>query len=125
MAFLTTMSLVALIGCRDPVTWAADSHSPDGMWIATAQTIEHRGFGTGGVETTVEIKRSNVKGSPERVLAFAEGGPEIDLKMRWDGPAHLVVLYNANPVVLYFQVVKTSGLDISAQNFSANPAAGV
>jgi len=40
------------------------------------------------------------------------------LKMQWDSPSHLVVLYKANPEFLYFQVVKTSGVDISVQNVS-------
>jgi hypothetical protein len=56
------------------------------------------------------------------VLAFAEGGPDMGLKMRWDGPSHLVVAYRGSPELLYFQVVKTSGLDISVENVSPNPA---
>jgi hypothetical protein len=120
-AVLVALALSTCCGCRDPVTWSAESRSPDGTWIATVETIEHSGFGTGGVETTVSIKRSNGSGAPERVLAFAEGGPDMGLKMQWDGPSHLVVLYKAHPSLLYFQVVKTSGVDISVQNVSPNP----
>jgi hypothetical protein len=32
-----------------------------------------------------------------------------------------LVVYKANPLVLYFQVVKTSGVDVSVENVSANP----
>lgn len=106
--FLIVTVLLISIGCRDPVTWSAESRSHDGMWVATAKTVEHGGFGTAGVETTVEMSKPNGSGSPERVLAFADGGRDIGLKMRWDSPSHLVVEYKANPVLLYFQVVKTS-----------------
>jgi hypothetical protein len=64
-AALMTMLLLSLIGCRDPVTWSTDCLSPDRTWIAIARTVEHGGFGTAGVETTVEIKRSNNSGSPD------------------------------------------------------------
>lgn len=118
---LIAVVLLTCFGCRDPVTWSAESRSPDGTWIAIAETIEHSGFGTGGVETIVSIHRSSGSGSPERVLAFGQGGPDMGLKMHWDGPAHLVVLYKANPEFLYFQVVKTSGVDISVQNVAPKP----
>jgi hypothetical protein len=118
---LIAVVLLACFGCRDPVTRSAESRSADGTWIATAETIEHSGFGTGGVETTVSTKRSNGSGSPERVLGFAEAGPDMSLKMQWDGPSHLVVVYKANPEFLYFQVVKTSGVDISVQNVAPKP----
>src|SRR5438552_10286058 len=112
---------IPVIGCRNPVTWSAESASPDGMWMATAQTVERGGFGTAAVETTVTPKRSRGSGSAQRVLAFAEGGREIRLRMRWEGPSHLLVTYHGSPELLYFQVVKTSGADISVQNVSASP----
>ena len=118
---LIAVVLLTCFGCRDSVTWSAESRSPDGTWIATARTREYSGFGTGDVETTVSIKHSNGSGSPERVLAFAEGGPDMGLKMQWDGPSHLMVIYRANPELLYFQVVKTSGVNISVQNVSPKP----
>ena len=113
--------LVTLVGCKDPVTWSTASRSPDGKWVAHAQTIEYGGFGTGGVETNVEIELSNGSGSSQRVLSFADGGGSIGLKLRWDSPSHLVATYKAHPDLLYFQVVKTSGLDISVENLSAHP----
>jgi hypothetical protein len=119
--FLIAVALLACIGCREPVTWSRELRSPDEKWIATAKTVEHSGFGTGGAETTVEIKRSDGSASPERVLAFADAGSDIALDMHWDGPSHFVVIYKANPVVLYFQVVKTSGVDISVQDISPKP----
>ena len=81
------------------------------MWTAIAQTVEDGGFGTAGVETAVDVKWSRGSRSRETVLAFANGGPDIGLKMRWDGPSHLVVAYRGSPELLYFQVVKTSGIE--------------
>ena len=47
------------------------------------------------------------------------------LKMRWDGQQHLVLVYNADPKYLYFQVLKTSGVDISVQNLFTDSQQGV
>jgi hypothetical protein len=120
--FLAMFLPLLFTGCREPAVWTSECRSQDGRWIATAQTVEYGGFGTGAAETTVEIRRSNGSGSPQRVLAFADGGREIGLKMHWEGSSHLVIVYAANPALLYFQVVKTSGIDISVQNVSPNPS---
>ena len=107
-----------LTACTDPITWSAECQSPDGIWTATARTVEHGGFGTGGVETIVDIKHLVDSTSPVRVLAFAEEGRAIGLTMRWDSPSHLLVTYDADPKLLYYQVVKASGVDISVENLS-------
>jgi hypothetical protein len=58
------------------------------------------------------------------VLGFGDGGGDIGLSMRWDGPRHLVVAYKGDPKSLYFQVIKTSGVDISVQNLSSSQEQG-
>jgi hypothetical protein len=108
--------LSALISCADPKTWSSECRSPDGMWIASAFTIEHGGFANPWVETIVEIKRANHYGSPEQVLGFDNGGSDMKLRMRWDTPTHLSVVYDDDPKTLYYQVAKTSGIDISVQD---------
>ena len=108
--------LSVLISCREPKTWSAECQSPDRMWIASAFTIDYSGFGTGRAETVVEIKRANNSGSPQQVLGFANGGPDMKLRMQWDSPTHLSVVYDDDPKMLYYQVVKTSGIDISVQD---------
>jgi hypothetical protein len=90
------------------------------MWIASAFTIVHGGFANPWVETIVEIKRANNSGSPQQVLGFANGGPDMKLRMRWDGPTHLSVVYDDDPKVLNYQVVKTSGIDVSVQDLSTD-----
>ena len=118
---LFTLLVIFLVGCSDPITWSEQCRSSDGMWTATAHTIEHSGFGTGGAETTVEIKRSSGSQSSERVLAFADDGRAIKLQMQWDGSSHLSVVYDADPQMLYYQVLKTSGVDISVRDISNDP----
>lgn len=123
-AGLTTMFTISVlfltsIGCSFPVTWSAESRSP--LWVATAKTRVYDGFGNNGVETTVEITKTDGSGSPERVLAFADSGPAIDLKMEWNGPFHLIVTYKAGPDLLYYQVAKTYGVTISVENVPPNP----
>jgi hypothetical protein len=96
------------------------------MWIASAFTIEHGGFANPWVETVVEIKRANNSGSPQQVLGFANGGPAMKLRMQWDSPTHLSVVYDDDPKMLNYQVVKIPGIDISVQDLltdhpQANP----
>jgi hypothetical protein len=116
--FAAVPSVLLLGSCRDPTIWSTECRSPDSAWVATARTVEHGGFGTAGVETIVEVKRPGSSSSPERVLAFADGGLAIHLRMNWDGPTHLSVVYDSDPQNLYYQVVKTSGIEISVQNHS-------
>src|SRR5436305_15233888 len=101
--------------CRNPVTWSEQSRSPDGTWIANAHTVEYSGFGTGAVETIVEIRRLSGSKSPERVLAFADGGRDLKLRMQWDGRAHFSGVYDADTQLLYYQVVRASGVDIAVR----------
>jgi hypothetical protein len=114
---LCTALVLANLGCKELPTWTTEAHSPDGVWTATAKTFVYSGFGTGGVETIVEIERS--RQSPQRVLAFAQGGRDMALDIRWDNSHHLVATYRGAPELLYYQVVKTSGIDISVQNLSS------
>jgi hypothetical protein len=118
---LTTIIGVCAVlsGCKDdPTTWSAESRSPDGHWLALAHTVQHSGPGTDGVETIVEIKRTNGLRSSTRVLAFANDGASMSLKINWMAPSHLEVTFKDDPKMLYFQVVKTSGIDISVRDLS-------
>jgi hypothetical protein len=114
---LVTLSTCMLEGCSGghPV-WSTSASSPDGHWQAVAHTLEYSGFGTGGAETIVEVQRSTGLKRSTRVLAFANDGPSIGLKMNWVSPTHLEVLFKGDPKVLYYQVVKTSGIEISVRN---------
>jgi hypothetical protein len=110
--------VLTFASCRDPTIWSApDCLSPDGSFIATAHTVEHGGFGSAGVETLVELKRQGTWDSPQLVLAFDNSGEAIHLRMSWDSAKRLSVIYDSDvrPEMLYYQVVKTSGVEILAQ----------
>ncbi len=67
-----------------------------------------------------EIKRSSgFLRHSTRVLAFANDGASLALKMNWVSASHLEVLFRDDPKVLYYQVVKTSGIEISVRNVSS------
>jgi hypothetical protein len=107
---LAAILLIFCTGCGggDVVWRSPESRSEDGYWIAKAHTTVYSGFGTNGAETKVEIERINGGWleSPQMVLGFDNGGDDIGLKMRWDGPQHPVVVYKGNPKSLYFRVRK-------------------
>ena len=105
-------------GCqRDVQTiWSAEARSPDGHWLATAQTIQHFGPGAAGVETRVYLKF--VSNTPTMILGFFHDPRDvshtIDLLMKWVSPSHLEVTYNGR-ADLDFQVVKCGGVDVSVR----------
>jgi hypothetical protein len=103
-----------LSGCvqRDSmVVWKAEAPSPDGRWVASADTVQNGGFGSASIDTTVYLKRAGASGDPHPVLTFhchdavrhpyvldnvANGGGAIDLQMQWQSPTRLQVSYNGH-----------------------------
>jgi hypothetical protein len=122
MIAVTALACALLAGCgKDPPIWSATSPSPDGKWLAVAHTAQYSGFGTNRVETIVEIKdvkRNILLDHSQRVLGFMSDGVYMGLKMNWVTPSHLEVLFKDDPKVLYYQVVRTSGVEISVRNLS-------
>jgi hypothetical protein len=118
---------VAGFGCRgsgSETTWSMEARSPDGKWLATAQTIENSGFGTGATLTVVYLKRTNGSKSPTAILSLwhdpslpSQSGNTIHLTMKWATPAHLEVAYDGH-ADLGYQVVKCGGIDISVRDLS-------
>ena len=125
--FLVTLACLssATTACKeDPTIWSADSLSPDGSWLAHAYTVRHSGFGNAGVETIVELKLQSGLRDNVKILAFSDGGDLMHLKMDWLSPDSLHVTYADDPEVLYFVVVKTSGIEIAVDNVDPRPAKG-
>ena len=122
VAVMAALTCALLAGCgKDPTIWSARSPSPDGNWLAVAHTAQYSGFGTNGVETIVEIKdlrRRLVLERSQRVLGFMSDGVYMGLKMNWVTPSHLEVTFKDDPKVLYYQVVRTSGIEISVRNLA-------
>jgi hypothetical protein len=123
-----------VFGCATPTVWHAELPSPDGKWIAIAETQQNGGFGTASISTTVSLKPTHLSNAPMDVLGFscedpvpraytldntANVGGTIDLKMQWITPTHLDVTYRGHPDV-YLQTVKLWGADISLRNLSSD-----
>ena len=116
-------SCVLLSGCNGGDTiWSAGARSPDGLWLASARTIAHGGFGTDNIVTIVYLKRTHDSNSPMEVLLFSQNAHSqtstIDLKMDWINPSHLEVTYKEHPS-LEFQVIKCAGIEISVRDLSS------
>jgi hypothetical protein len=127
--------LISITSCgnkRDLTVWAAQVPSPDLQWIASADTVQNGGFGSGGISTSVYLTRAGSRGSPIEVLTFSCDGPmprpyvldnvankggSIGLTMKWISPSHLHVVYEDHPQ-LAFQAVKLAGIDITIENSS-------
>jgi hypothetical protein len=120
------LACVLLGGCGEgPTIWSATSLSPDGNWIAVAHTVQHSGPGANGAETIVEIKQTKARifervllKASTRVLAFADDGASMSLNMNWMTPSHLEVVFRDDPKLLYYQVVRTSGVEISVRDLA-------
>jgi hypothetical protein len=129
-------------GCEGPATiWKEEVRSPDGAWTAIGLTEQQGGPGNAWCGTTVSLKRTNVSESPMEIVGItclgangqaytldntANAGGTIGLQMKWLDPSHLEVTYDKRLAgELYFQVVKTSGLDIAVRDISEpmNPVA--
>jgi len=119
-------------GQNGPTIWKVEARFPDGLWTASARTIQNGGFGTASIDTVVYLKRTKVSEPPMQVLGFSCKGPAprpyrlddanaggtINLQMKWVTPSHLEVTYDGN-AGLYFQVVKFAGIDISVRDLSS------
>ena len=138
-AFVTLLSLgivlISVTSCgnkRDLTVWAAQVPSPDLQWVASADTVQNGGFGSGVISTSVYLARAGSRGSPTEVLTFSCDGPiprpyvldnvankggSIGLTMKWITPSHLLVVYEDHPQ-LAFQAVKYGGIDITIENRS-------
>jgi len=130
---IVTIACTLPWGCgRAPTIWSASSESPDGNWVAVAHTDEYTGPGANSVETIVEIKE--LKGNrlfrhSERVLGFLNDGATINLKMNWVSPSRLEVEFTDDPKMgtrsseplLYYEVVRTSGVEISVRDLYKPP----
>lgn len=114
-----------LVACNSSERiWSAEVPSPGRTWVASARTTQYGGFGTNSVETVVVLKRTSGHfASPIQVLGFSDDGKSMGLTMTWLTPSHLDVAFRDEPNVLYYEVVKTSGIEISVRNLQNNAAA--
>lgn len=130
---LVVIAGISSAGCAkeaDLVVWREKVASPNGSWIASAETVQNGGFGSGYVETSVYLKRKNDRQSLYSILGFSTNGPvphpyvldntvnaggTIDLEMRWLGPLHLLVTYSGNPRI-NLETVKLQDVTITIKH---------
>jgi hypothetical protein len=121
---LTMLVMLSVGGCRKGVEtiWRAEARSPNGQWLASAQTDQRSGFGTDGAITTLYLTPTNGSRSAVQVLSFSQNEHAqtslIDLKMQWRDSTHLDVSYRDNPT-LDFQAVRYAGIEISIRDLSS------
>ena len=122
--FCMLLCICVGFSCREggvETIWTAETKSPDGQWVAKAQTDQRSGFGTDGAVTAVYLQPSNGARPPVQVMSFSQNQNAqtslIDLKMKWVDGTHLEVSYKERPN-LDFQVVRYAGIDISVRDLS-------
>ena len=106
------------MGCRDEGTtiWSREVQSPNGKWLASAQTKQWSGPGNAYVETSVYLKLIADKQPPVQVLDFPNESdfPGGAVNVEWTSPNHLTVTYRGQPT-FNFQAVKCGDVDISVE----------
>lgn len=125
---ITAVVLESLLGCQnDPTVWKKDFRSPDGAWVASAQTKQWGGFGSAWVETTVSIQKIDGTvnhGKPFDVFSYPGGGKiprthvlsdenlDPDLLITWLAPNHLQIAHTS-AIDPDLEVSRFSNVDIS------------
>jgi hypothetical protein len=122
-SLLNSAALVIIGGCLRgcawhdyATTWSAEARSPDGLWVATAESVQNGGPGTAYDSTAVYLRQSGQK--PAEILGFSHQYATINLHMKWLTPAHLEVTYGpsgrpGDTVNVDFQAVKFAAVEIS------------
>jgi hypothetical protein len=105
-------------------TWATEVASPDGRWLAIANTRQWGGPGMAYVATSVKLKLNKGIHFPVEVLLFSHQYAGMYLKMDWVTPKHLNVTYAPSKrprdiVSVDFQVVKYQAIDITLQQLAS------
>jgi hypothetical protein len=122
------------LGCvkkDDLIVWTAEAPSPDGKWLASADTLQNGGFGSADIYTTVHLTPARGTPAPIDVIGIDSQGPmphpyvldnaankggSIDLTMTWVTPTQLRITYADQPcTVVNLQVVKYAGIDVILQ----------
>lgn len=68
---LVVAIFASLAGCHASGTiWAADVKSPNGLWLASARTVEYGGPGNAGLFTYVYLKPTSGSQSMVQILEF-------------------------------------------------------
>jgi hypothetical protein len=118
LALATFILCVVTFACDNTkIIWSTEAPSSDRKWVATAESVEHKGPGNNDVETKVYLKPSNSNKRVE-VLGFFHDptliSRTINLQLVWKSPTQLQVTYTNHPK-LYLQVAQVEGVKISTE----------
>ncbi|MDQ2840656.1 MAG: hypothetical protein M3Y72_06380 [Acidobacteriota bacterium] len=106
-------------------TWSAQTKSPDGRYVVTAETLRPGGWGTGApAQTTVDLNYTSGHQSSSEILTFVDGPDEPDgmnVGIKWLSPTQLELTYRGHPTI-EFQAVKCYGVDISTREVDSRAA---
>ena len=111
---LPALMAMSLLGCAshdDLTVWKESFPSPDGSWVATAQTVQNGGFGSASIDTSVVLQRTGGKEStlvlslacdgplvhPYKLDNIANRGGSVELIVRWLDGAHLHLTFQNHP----------------------------
>ena len=117
---------LAMSSCKDSEQiWSAEAKSPDNNFVATAQTLQPGGWGTGSpAQTIVALNWTTGSQKPTVIFTFV-GKPEdagsMNVGMNWLTPTHLELTYRGHPII-EFQAVKCYRVDISIREATLSSA---
>jgi hypothetical protein len=116
---LFVVGLALSAGCNNSErTWSAEAKSPDGQFLATAETLEPGGWGTGAPpETHVALNWTSGSQRSRIVFSFVDGPNEpggMNVGLHWLAPTHLELTYKGHPTI-EFQAIKWAEVEISAR----------
>jgi hypothetical protein len=119
------------------VVWKAQTQSPDGLWLAKADTVQNGGFGSAEIHTSVFLERESAKARPQEVLVVECDGPMphpyaldndankggcVGLTMTWPTSKHLHLTYETRQGTdVVFQAVRFGDVDITVTPVVGGP----
>lgn len=114
---------LSVCGCKNPQSvWTAESKSPDGKMVATAQAFANGGFGVSGSPATfVYLNWATGSQKPKEILELSNESdtPEGEsVGITWVSPTRLELTYRKGKQEIDFQAVKFLNVDISVTDVS-------
>jgi hypothetical protein len=124
------LSLPSCTTKDDLTVWKAAFPAPDGSYIATDETVQNGGFGSGHVDTSVYLAQAGQNYNPVEIIGLSCNGPmphpyvldnvanaggSVNLTVNWITPNHLHVTYRG-PAEITFQAVKFANIVITLEN---------
>jgi hypothetical protein len=118
---------LSVCGCKNPQSvWTAESKSPDGKMVATAQAYANGGFGVSGSPATfVYLNWATGSQKPKEILELSNESdtPEGEsVGIKWVSPSRLELTYHKGKQEIEFQAVRFLNVDIGVTDLSASSA---